>query len=410
MASRCRSLWHNRDFLLLWSGTTVSVIGTQASQLAFALLVLFLTHSPEQAGFAGALRALPYFVLSLPGSADDRWNRKRVMALLRCRTCPASAASPSPPPSMRSLLTSSISLRSSRGHSSVLFDIAEVSCLAQVVSKDQLAAATARNQAAEGTSYLLGPVLGGRSMRRIACCRSWRTRSPTRSPLCRFYSSTRFQGERGGGRHQLAREVGQGLVWLWRQPVIFFMALLSSGINFLAAGTSLVVILLAQRQGASSVVIGEILGISGIGSIAGALIAPRIQRRVRFGVAIALAMWANAILWPLYAFAPNPLALGIITALIFINGPIYNVVNIAYRLALVPDELQGRVNSVVRLISLGAIPPGLALAACCCNSWVRRSRYSRWLRATIFLALASTFNSDVRRASARMAEPSIQAN
>jgi predicted MFS family arabinose efflux permease len=176
------------------------------------------------------------------------------------------------------------------------------------------------------------------------------------------------------------------------------MALLSSGINFLAAGTSLVVILLAQAQGASSLVIGLILGIAGIGSIAGSLIAPLIQRRVRFGRAIAMTMWINAILWPLYIIAPNPLALGSVTALIFVNGPIYNVVNIAYRLALVPDELQGRVNSVVRLISLGAIPPGLALAGLLLQQLGATATVVVLAPGYLFLALAATLNSALRRA------------
>src|SRR5258708_2345912 len=76
------SLWRNRDYLLLWSGQAVSLVGTQGSQLAFPLLILALTHAPAQAGIAGALRALPYLVLSLPaGALVDRWNRKRVMIL-----------------------------------------------------------------------------------------------------------------------------------------------------------------------------------------------------------------------------------------------------------------------------------------------------------------------------------------
>ena len=75
-------LWHNRDYLLLWSGQTISSIGSGISELAFPLLVLALTHSPAQAGFASALRTLPYFIFTLPGGAlIDRWNRKRVMIL-----------------------------------------------------------------------------------------------------------------------------------------------------------------------------------------------------------------------------------------------------------------------------------------------------------------------------------------
>src|SRR5450432_2324152 len=77
-----RSLWRNRDYMLLWTGQLVSSVGSQVSQLAFPLLILALTHSPAQAGLAGALRALPYLIFSLPaGALIDRWDRKRVMIL-----------------------------------------------------------------------------------------------------------------------------------------------------------------------------------------------------------------------------------------------------------------------------------------------------------------------------------------
>src|SRR2546425_8949606 len=77
-----KSLWLNRDYMLLWSGQIVSNVGTQVSQLAFPLLILTLTGSAAQAGFAGALRALPYVIFSLPaGALIDRWDRKRTMIL-----------------------------------------------------------------------------------------------------------------------------------------------------------------------------------------------------------------------------------------------------------------------------------------------------------------------------------------
>src|SRR5262249_6352872 len=74
------SLWRNRDFLLLWSGQSISAAGTEIALLAYPLLVLALTNSPAQAGFVGALRSLPYVFLCLPvGALVDRWDRKRVM-------------------------------------------------------------------------------------------------------------------------------------------------------------------------------------------------------------------------------------------------------------------------------------------------------------------------------------------
>src|SRR5438876_1119798 len=71
--------------------------------------------------------------------------------------------------------------------------------------------------------------------------------------------------------------------------------------------------------------------------------------------------WFTALITPLYAIAPNPLLLGILTAASFIVVPIYNVVQFSYRSAIIPDELQGRVNSVFRLIAFGGQPLGLAL-------------------------------------------------
>ncbi len=75
-----KSLWRNRDYMLLWSGQALSDIGGAVSGLAFPLLVLAVTHSPAQAGFVAALRALPAPLFSLfAGVLVDRWDRKRVM-------------------------------------------------------------------------------------------------------------------------------------------------------------------------------------------------------------------------------------------------------------------------------------------------------------------------------------------
>src|SRR5260370_28554721 len=76
------SLWHNRDFLLLWSGQIVSAIGSQVSLIAFPWVILAVTGSPAQAGLIAAMRTLPYILFGLPaGALIDRWNRKRVMIL-----------------------------------------------------------------------------------------------------------------------------------------------------------------------------------------------------------------------------------------------------------------------------------------------------------------------------------------
>src|SRR5690242_20297026 len=59
-------LRRNRDFVLLWSGLVVSVVGTRLSTLGYPLLVLSMTHSPRAAGLVGFAAALPHIVFQLP--------------------------------------------------------------------------------------------------------------------------------------------------------------------------------------------------------------------------------------------------------------------------------------------------------------------------------------------------------
>src|SRR5260370_38882161 len=92
---RPKSLWLNRDYMLLWSGQVVSNVGTEVSTVAFPLLILAVTGSPAQAGFVGALRALPYVIFTLPaGALLDRWDRKPTMIL--CDTARALSLASSP--------------------------------------------------------------------------------------------------------------------------------------------------------------------------------------------------------------------------------------------------------------------------------------------------------------------------
>ena len=65
----------NRDFLLLWSGSAVSVLGSTASTVAYPLLVLAITGSPPTLGSPGSSRLLPMLIFQLPaGALVDRWT------------------------------------------------------------------------------------------------------------------------------------------------------------------------------------------------------------------------------------------------------------------------------------------------------------------------------------------------
>ncbi len=55
---------------------------------------------------------------------------------------------------------------------------------------------------------------------------------------------------------------------------------------------------------------------------------------------------------------PDPVALGVVYAAMFALHPTWGAVIGSYRVTLVPDRLQGRVQSAMLILSLGAVPVG----------------------------------------------------
>ena len=185
-------LWHNRDYLLLWSGQTISSIGSGVSELAFPLLVLALTHSPAQAGFASALRTLPYFIFTLPGGAlIDRWNRKRVMILCDMGRAISMASIPVALVFGHLTLVQLYIVSLLEGSLYVFFDLAETASLPRVVPKEQLPAAISQNQVTFGITNLLGPPSGGVLYTLGRAVPFWLTPSPTWFRLSPCSSSKR---------------------------------------------------------------------------------------------------------------------------------------------------------------------------------------------------------------------------
>ncbi|MBO0791875.1 MAG: MFS transporter [Ktedonobacteraceae bacterium] len=392
-------LWRNRDYLLLWGGQVVSMTGSQVSQLVFPLLILALTRSPAQTGIAAALQSLPYLVLSLPaGALVDRWNRKRVMIFCNLG---------------RGLCVASVPLALWLGHVTlvqlylvsllegilfVFFDLAEVSSLPQVVSKQQLPAASAQNIAGLNLATLLGSPLGGwlygvgRLFPFLADALSYLC-----SVLSLLFIRTPFQQERTIPAHALSTEVKEGLKWLWEQRLVRSLALLLFGCNLMTEGLPLIAIVLGQRLHASAVDLGLLFSGTGLAGVLGALAAPLLRRRWSFFAIVISTLWAEALLPLALILAPNVLLLGIVFALFFFLFPIFDVLQRSQRMALLPDTLQGRVNSVYRLFGLGSRPVSMALTGLLLQNGGTTLTILLMAGGLMLNALSATLNPHLRR-------------
>jgi len=401
------ALWRHRDFLLLWSGQAVSTLGSSVSRLALPLLVLALTHSSAQAGLIAALQAVPYLVFSLPaGALIDRWDRKRVMIRCDVARCLAYGSIPLAYATAHLSLAQLYAVALVGGTAYVFFNIAEVAALPRVVPAEHLSHATSLNESATSASSLIGPgvagliiSLGRTTLSGAAVAYLVDSLSYLISTLSLGFIRTPFQAERAPvAARSLRAEIAEGLRFLWARRPLRALALLTMGMNLFFGPLPLAVIVLARTTlHADARTLGLIFSAGSAGGLLGSILAPWVKARLRVGHAIIGAVAGIALATPLVAASGSMPLLFAGYALIGVMIPINNVVSISYRLILVPDALQGRVNSVFRLLALGSIPLGTAAGGFFLEEI--GPRVELWLIAAGFAlcAVAVTFTA-VRRA------------
>jgi MFS family permease len=350
-----------RDFRVLWAGQVVSDLGTRVSGVAYPLLTLALTHSATKAGVVGFAATLPLLLLTLhAGALVDRYDRKRLM--LACEGARAIALGSVGIGVLAGFVSFEqlVAVALVDGIGFTVFEVAQRAALRQLVPVEELPNAAALNQGREYGALLVGMPLGGalyglsRSIPFLADGISYAVSFASLLLIRRPLNDVRAT-DTGEGR-RLRDEIGEGVLWLWRQPFLRTASLLVIASDLTVNALFLAVVVLARRHGASPELIGAMLLFIGAGGIVGALLAPLALRRLPAQAGIYGTLVAMTALLPLIAFVRDPLLLGVLYGAMFIPYPTWGAMISAYRAALVPDHLQGRVQSVATLLSLGAVP------------------------------------------------------
>src|SRR5206468_12375051 len=94
----------------------------------------------------------------------------------------------------------------------------------------------------------------------------------------------------------------------------------------------------------------------------------RIHMRLSFSTLLITTTTLNFLVFTLYAFATNDLALAIITAALFAIVPVFEITTATYTVSVVPDAIRGRILSLTRLVVLGAYSLGFLQRAFFFNS------------------------------------------
>lgn len=343
--------------MLLWSGQLVSWVGTEVSGIALPLVVLALTGSPAQAGGVAAIRGLVYVFWAIPaGVCIDRWDRKLIMVIANLGSGLA-MGSIALALAYHNLSVIQLYLASAiEGSFFVFANLGRFASFPKVVSKEQFPAASAQSESADHIALLVGPPLGGFLYQITGGFIAFLVDSLSYfiNAFSIFFINISLGTTISTERKAIHHQIKEAILWLWHQPLLRFLNLLTAGRTILSAGLYLLIIVLAKEHHASALFIGVIFAIGAGGGILGSLVSAKIHnlysmKRLLIGVSL-----LSFVIFSFYAIAINNVLLAGITALFYAVDPLYNVTTSSYSAKVIPDEIRGRVTSLTRLVVLGA--------------------------------------------------------
>ena len=370
--NRALGVARHGDFARLWAAQSTSAIGSQFTAVALPLLAaLSLGASPMAFGVLAAAAGLPHLLFGLlAGAWVDRLRRRPLMIAadiaraVLLATIPLAAALGA----LRIELLVAIALLVETF--TVFFDIAYLTYIPSLVSREELVEANSRLEATASGAQVIGPALGGTLVRVlgaplallvdtlsyvVSATLIWRIRAPEAPP------------ERAGAGMSLRAEIGQGLRAVWQSTVLRALALSSTIMN--VAGflfLSIYVLYMTRDLGLGAEAVGLVFAAGGVGALLGSISAGPVRGRwglgrVLLGSQILFGLFGMLV--PIAVLLPAA-ALPLVVAAEFLQWVmvlVFSVNSVSLRQAITPDHLLGRVNGTMRFIVWGSRPIGSLL-------------------------------------------------
>jgi MFS family permease len=375
-------LWRHPDFLRLWSAETVSQFGTQVSQLALPLAaVLVLDASAFEVAALGIVEFLPFILFTLPaGVWVDRLPRRPILIAGDLGRAALLASIPVAYLGDALTLGQLYVVGFLVGVCTVFFDVAYMSYLPALVERDHIIEGNSKMEISRSAAQIGGPGFGGLLVEAFTAPYAILADAVSFLGSGLFILRIRKHEPRPEppsaeqGKAGLWTELKEGLRFVLGNPNLRAQAGCTGTSNFFSnVSFAIIIVFLVRELGLSPAVIGLVFSIGSVGSLLAAFTSNRISRRFGIGpTTIAMALLFGPATF-LVAFAPvgnQAIPFLIVAQLLFgFSVVVYNIVQVSYRQAICPPQLQGRMNSVMRFIVWGTIPLG-ALLGGALGTWV----------------------------------------
>ncbi|MEU2552348.1 MFS transporter [Streptomyces sp. NPDC014684] len=363
------SIWRHRDFLLLWSGQTVSEMGSQVTVLALPLVaVVVLDASAFQVGLLAAAEMSAYLLVALPaGAIADRVAKRSLM--ITCNFALLLVIGSVPLAHALGALTLAqlyaVALISSVF--SVFFAVAYQSYLPLLLDRDQLMDGNGKLASSQSVAQIAGPSLGAGLVTVVGAAGAMTADALSFAASAGALSAIRTREPRraraeAGPRPALWSEIRVGLGYVISDPILRNSVAFNGTANFFVImvetlGPVFLIRTLHLRPG----LVGLLLALGAVGGVAGGVAARYLARSVGSARISWIAMTVLSLpglLIPAAGHGWWVLLFGVGWISWMFSSTVAGISLTSYRQAACPPGVLGRVSAAARWINWGTLPLG----------------------------------------------------
>lgn len=409
----------DRSFRLLLAGSSVSMLGTRISTVAFPMLALSLTDSPVAAGWMAFAATAPSMLFYIPaGALVDRWRPRRVMLISEFGQGLVIATVVVALLLGRASLTLLMEAAALEGILGVFSTLAEKRYVSSIVSSKKASFAQVRMEARTHLAVLAGRPLGSImfalspalpfiadllsfifALERFIKIRYEGFLDFIASLCARIINrlfparARRQQGHAPADRRPLISaeilrdDISSGLKWINNDKFARISIVLSAWTTLICQALIIVLLTYAHDRHLSAFQLGIALAGSGLGGLFGSVIASQLPAPTRRAWAlIRIFTWNFCCIALLFTREPSFPCMALTLGALAFTGALGNVEFGTYVAQNAPDSMLARVISVGRLMSLGASAIGPALGGIMIEYC--KFRGTTWLLAVSILTLS----------------------